>query len=124
MKLDIYLNKNTNKVLEVIDGENINLEDYEKLAPNTTDAAQEKHVPYLSLQDDDVLFVQVGSIEHPMDENHYIQAIYVVSDDMFYKKVLKPGEKPELTVKLENLSNVEVYAYCNLHGVWKAKLDI
>ena len=122
MKLDIYINKETNNIMEVVDGNNINCEEYEKLIPNTVDAAKEKHVPYLSLQDDNILFVQVGSVEHPMDENHYINAIYVVSDDMLYKKVLKPGEKPELTIKLNNTSNVEVFAYCNLHGLWKASL--
>ncbi len=124
MKLDLYLDKVNNNVVEVINGVDMKIDGLEKLVLNTTDAAIEKHVPILSLKDDNVLYVQVGSVTHPMQEEHLIQTIYIVCDDMFYKKVLNANEEPEITIALGNTKKVEVYAYCNLHGLWKATLEI
>ena len=49
-------------------------EKMEAIEPNTTDAAGEKHVPVV-YTDGNTVMVSVGSVEHPMLEEHYIQWI-------------------------------------------------
>ena len=87
-----------------------------ELKANTTDAAVEKHVPAIQVVGRDVL-VKVGDVEHPMDEDHYIVWIAMVSDDKVEKVYLKPGDKPE--AKFNYVPDATVYAYCNKHGLWK-----
>ncbi|MGI6755843.1 MAG: desulfoferrodoxin family protein [Atopobiaceae bacterium] len=94
----------------------------EELKAGSTDAAQEKHVPALSL-DGHKLTVTVGSVEHPMTEEHYIEWIAVVADDRLNVRYLKPGDKPTISQCINGAANVSVYAYCNLHGLWKADLE-
>ena len=88
-----------------------------KLEPNTVDAAQEKHVPVYEKKGD-ILSVQVGSVEHPMTAEHYIEWIAVETPDMMQRHVLAPGEKPRAEFHV-NSDEIEVFAYCNLHGLWK-----
>ena len=90
-----------------------------ELTANTTDAATEKHVPAVE-RDGDLLKVTVGSVEHPMLEEHFIQFIAVVEDNGFRLTYLKPGEKPYAEFKGVG-PDAEVYEYCNLHGLWKTK---
>ena len=85
---------------------------------NTVDAAREKHVPVVEKVEGGVL-VKVGSVEHPMLDNHYIEWIEVLTENRVYRKHLKPGEKPEALFNLDE-EIVAVREYCNLHGVWKA----
>ena len=89
------------------------------LEENTTDAATEKHVPVVEKTDKGYL-VKVGSVAHPMLEEHYIQWIELVADGTSYIKYLKPGDAPEAEFCIEAES---VYAreYCNLHGLWKGE---
>lgn len=87
-----------------------------ELKANTTDAAVEKHVPAIQIVEKEVL-VKVGDVEHPMDEDHYIAWIAMVSDDKVEKVYLKPGDKPE--AKFNYIPGATVYAYCNKHGLWK-----
>ena len=88
------------------------------LEANTTDAATEKHVPVIEKSGDTVT-VKVGSINHPMVDEHYIEFIELIADGQVYRKALKPGDAPEATFKV-SAENVEARAYCNLHGLWKA----
>lgn len=88
------------------------------MAANTVDAAQEKHVPVIEKTADGYK-VKVGSVEHPMLPEHYIEWIEVLAGDMQYRKYLKPGERPEASFKLD-APKVEAREYCNLHGLWKA----
>ena len=91
-----------------------------ELEPGTTDAAVEKHVPVFEVKDNKVL-VTVGSVEHPMLEEHYIEWIAVQTTAGNQRKVLKPGDKPQACFALCDGEEVEaVYAYCNLHSLWKA----
>ena len=85
---------------------------------NTVDASKEKHVPVIEKTSDGIL-VKVGSVEHPMEEKHYIMWIELNVDGKVYKQFLKPGDKPQALFKVEG--NV-LYAreYCNLHGLWKS----
>jgi superoxide reductase len=90
----------------------------EKLSPNTVDAAKEKHIPVVT-RDGDILTVKIGSVEHPMLEEHYIEWIYVFQDNGGQRRVLSPGSPPEAQFHLSGGEPIEVYAYCNLHGLWK-----
>lgn len=96
-------------------------EPMKELVPNTTDAANEKHVPVVTVEGD-VLKAVVGSVEHPMEEAHYIQFIFVETDKGGHRRALKPGEKPEAEFNLHGEKPVAVYEYCNLHGLWKKEL--
>ncbi len=88
------------------------------LTENTTDAAQEKHVPVIEKSGNKVT-VKVGSVSHPMEEKHYIEFIEVLADGKVYRKFLKPGEKPEATFEV-TATKLTAREYCNLHGLWKA----
>lgn len=91
-----------------------------ELIANTVDAAQEKHVPVIEVSGDEVK-VQVGSVEHPSLDAHYIEFIVLVTEGGFQMKWLKPGMKPEATFKVTD-QPVAAYEYCNLHGLWMAQI--
>jgi len=80
----------------------------------TQDQGMEKHVPVVESDGT----VKVGSVPHPMEENHHIEWIEVITETGTRKVFLKPGEKPEARFSLEG-SIKEVRAYCNVHGLWK-----
>ena len=92
----------------------------EELMPNTVDAATEKHVPVVTWLDDSHIKVEVGSVAHPMTEEHHIVFIYVETERGGIRINLK--DKPEAEVCVCNEKVVAVYEYCNLHGLWKASL--
>lgn len=84
---------------------------------NTVDASKEKHVPVLE-RTPAGWKVKVGSVQHPMEEKHYIQWIQLIAGETSCIKFLKPGEAPEaeFPVKADKVSARE---YCNLHGLWR-----
>lgn len=88
---------------------------------NTTDAAKEKHVPAVTL-DDDKIIVNIGDVDHPMLDAHFIQWIYVVTEEGVLARCLKPGEAPHAEISLGGQKPLAVYEYCNLHGLWKTQL--
>lgn len=90
-----------------------------KLEANTTDAAVEKHVP-VAERKDGKLYVKVGTIEHPMTEAHYIEWIAVTNGTNTQRISLTPSDKPEAIFC--DSDKAEIYAYCNLHGLWKATI--
>lgn len=85
---------------------------------NTEDAATEKHVPAIEKLDKGIK-VQVGEVPHPMEDKHYIEWIEVISGDGANRIFLGPGKTPGAEFTCEE-GNVQVRAYCNLHGLWKA----
>lgn len=96
-------------------------ENMTELVANTKDAAQEKHVPVFTVEDG-VVTVTVGSVEHPMLEEHYIEWISLQTKEGNQRKVLNPGEAPTVKFAITEGDEVEaVYEYCNLHGLWKAE---
>ena len=121
--LKFYRCKHCGNLVQMVHASGVPLiccgEPMEELTPNTTDAAQEKHVPVASVQDG-ALHVAVGSVAHPMAEEHYIEWIAVETAGGFYRKALAPGEAPEADFTLGGEQAKAVYAYCNLHGLWKA----
>ena len=91
----------------------------ELLTENTTDAALEKHVPVIKKIEGGIN-VKVGSVPHPMQDDHYIEWIEVIVDDKSYRRFLNPGDAPEAFFTVEG-DNVIAREYCNLHGLWKAE---
>ena len=96
-------------------------EKMEALIPNTVEASGEKHIPVVTLEDN-VLRVKVGSADHPMLPEHYIQWVYVQTENGGQRKALKPGDAPRVSFCLSGDKAVAVYAYCNLHGLWATEL--
>ena len=97
-------------------------EPMQQLQANTTDAAQEKHVPVVEVKGNSVV-VRVGSVAHPMTEEHSIQWIYLQTEQGAQRKNLQPGSAPEAVFELAGGDKlVAVMAYCNLHGLWAAEL--
>ena len=90
----------------------------ELLKEKSEDEGQEKHVPVIEKTDMGIK-VKVGSIPHPMEDNHHIEWIEVIADGKVYRKFLKPGEQPEAEFEIKS-ENVQVREYCNVHGLWKA----
>ena len=94
----------------------------EELIPGTSDGAVEKHLPQVTVEAGKV-HVQVGSALHPMLEAHYIEWIYVETTQGGQRKILRPGQEPACNLLLApGEEAVAVYAYCNLHGLWKTVL--
>lgn len=91
-----------------------------EIIPNTTDGATEKHVPVVTYKDN-IIHVTVGSAEHPMKPEHYIQWIMIHTDRGNQRKELKAGDEPKACFALcEGEKLLETYAYCNVHGLWMA----
>ena len=89
-----------------------------ELVPGSVDAAHEKHIPVVDINENKVT-VCIGSVEHPMQVEHYIEWIILETTKVVYRKNLNPGEKPEATFVLEEGEKVvSTYEYCNLHGLW------
>ena len=95
-------------------------EKMEELIPGTVDASLEKHVPVYRVENN-MVYVNVGTIEHPMISEHYIEWVSIQTKQGNQRKLLTPNSKPEVTFAFCEGDEVEaVYAYCNLHGLWKA----
>ena len=120
--LEVYKCMKCGNIVEVLHGGAGELvccgEPMKLLKENTTDAAQEKHVPVIE-KTADGFKVKVGSVAHPMTPEHYIEWIELVADGIAFRAFLKPGAAPEVFFPVKAKS---VYAreYCNLHGLWKA----
>ena len=94
-----------------------------ELIPNKVDAAAEKHVPVITLdREGGEVRVQVGTVAHPMLPEHFIEWIHLETENGAQIKHLKPGETPEAVFMLAGSEKpVAAFAYCNLHGLWKAE---
>lgn len=89
------------------------------LAANTQDAATEKHVPFVE-QTEEGIKVRVGEVAHPMEADHYIEWITLVTDNTVETVYLAPGDTPEAIFAF-TAEKFTVYEYCNLHGLWKVE---
>ena len=91
-----------------------------QIEPGTTEASVEKHIPVYRVEENKVL-VTVGAVGHPMLPEHYIEWISLQTKNGNQRKVLKPGDEPAACFAICEGDEVEaVYAYCNLHSLWKA----
>lgn len=125
MEIKMYKCKHCGKIIAIVEGTSVPTmccgEAMTELVPNTTDAAVEKHVPVISI-DGNTIKVSVGSVEHPMAPEHFIQWIAIHTKQGNQRKELKAGEAPTATFALaEGDEFVKAYAYCNLHGLWSTK---
>ena len=93
-------------------------EPMKELVPGATDGAHEKHVPVVTIEGS-IVNVQIGEVEHPMLDAHYIQFIALETAQGSQTRYLKPGDKPAAQFVLaEGDKAIAVYEYCNLHGLW------
>lgn len=91
-----------------------------EIIANTSDGAAEKHVPVYKVEGN-IVKVVVGEVLHPMLDNHYIEWISIQTKHGNQRKVLLPGQEPKAEFALLPGDKVEaVYAYCNLHSLFKA----
>ena len=91
------------------------------LQAGSVDASVEKHVPVITVEGDTVK-VAIGAAVHPMTEEHFIQWIFLQTENGGQRRTLKPGDAPEAVFCLNGDKAVAAYAYCNLHGLWKKEL--
>jgi superoxide reductase len=90
-----------------------------KLSAKTEDQGQEKHVPVVEDTENGIK-VKVGSVEHPMEEKHYIKFIEVLTENKVLKAELRPGDKPEAVFCVKKDEVKEVREFCNIHMLWKS----
>ena len=102
-----------------------------ELVPNTAEASTEKHLPAVSKEaatcgcgcECICLSIQVGSVPHPMEDGHHISFVYVETERGGQRKALKSGEEPKAAFCVVGDKPLAVYAYCNLHGLWKTEIE-
>lgn len=92
-----------------------------ELQAGSVEASREKHIPVVSL-DGNLVKVEVGSVLHPMAEEHNIAWVYLKTDKGGHRKNLEVGKSPIVVFALVDEKPIEVYAYCNLHGLWKTQV--
>jgi superoxide reductase len=88
------------------------------LDEKTADSAVEKHVPVIEKTATGYL-VKVGSVPHPMVEEHYIEWIELIAGNAIHRMYLSPGGPPEASFDTGDLGSVRAREYCNVHGLWK-----
>ena len=96
-------------------------EKMKKLEPGTVEASVEKHLPVVTVENG-IVRVAIGSVAHPMTSEHSILWVYLQTDRGGQRKCLSPGDAPEVSFALCEETPTAVYAYCNLHGLWKTDL--
>ena len=92
----------------------------EELIPGTVEASVEKHLPVVTWIDEQTIKVEVGSVAHPMLEEHHIAFVYVETENGGIRVDLK--DKPKAVIALGDQIPVAVYEYCNLHGLWATEV--
>lgn len=109
--------------LELVAGQCAGEMDYREIPANTVEASQEKHLPVVE-REGDTITVKVGSLTHPMLEEHYIMFIYLETCCGGILQKLSPGQEPKAVFQIpEGQEPKAVYEYCNLHGLWKTELS-
>ena len=93
-----------------------------ELTPNTVEASVEKHLPVVNV-DGDKVYVEIGSNPHPMLPEHHIVWVYLQTDRGGQRKCLEVGGEPKVAFALADEKPVAVFAYCNLHGLWKTDIE-
>jgi len=134
-KQKFFVCKHCGNLIGLIDNKGASLvccgEKMTELIANTADAAHEKHVPTVKKAEEcacgckcgNTLTVEVGSTHHPMQEEHFISFIYVETENGGKRRCLKIGQEPAATICCCDDKPVAVYAYCNLHGLWKTEIE-
>jgi len=92
------------------------------LEPKTYEEGNEKHLPVVEKICENKINVKVGSVTHPMLDNHWIQWIFIENGDRNQLKHFKPGDVPAAEFYVDFTKPVKVYEFCNLHGLWMTEL--
>ena len=120
-----YICKKCGNVIEKIHDSGVNPvccgEKMAEIIPGVVEASHEKHIPVVTVEGGTVK-VEVGSVIHPMTEEHHIAWVYLQTTRGGQRKCLNAGSEPVVTFALSDEEPVAVYAYCNLHGLWKAEI--
>lgn len=121
-----FICKHCGNIVGLIDNAGVPLvccgEKMTELVPNTTDASKEKHVPVIIVSGNKVT-VEIGSAPHPMKAEHHIEWIYIQTKKGGQRKNLDVDGKPSAEFLLTDDDAFEIaFAYCNLHGLWKAEV--
>ena len=124
MEQKFYVCKHCGKIIAVVKESGVPVmccgQKMTEIVPGSVDAAAEKHVPVWTVEGNTVN-VKVGEVAHPMLPGHYIEWVSLQSKCGNQRKQLRPGDAPEVSFALTDGDEVEaVYAYCNLHSLWKA----
>ena len=124
MEMKFYRCAHCGQIVAIVKGTGVPIiccgEPMQEIVPGTVDASLEKHVPVYEVKDGKVK-VTVGSVEHPMLDEHYIEWIALQTKQGNQRKSLKPGDAPKACFSIcDDDEVVAVYEYCNLHGLWKA----
>ncbi len=124
MELKFYRCKHCGQIVAIVKGTGVPViccgEPMQEIKAGEMDASVEKHVPVFEVKDDKV-YVTIGSVNHPMEDAHYIEWVALKTKFGNQRKALKPGDEPKVVFPLLPGDEVEaVLAYCNLHGLWKA----
>ena len=93
-----------------------------ELVPNSTEASVEKHLPVVSVSGNSIN-VRIGSAPHPMEASHHITFVYVETKSGGQRKCLCIGNAPSAEFSFVDDKPAAVYAYCNLHGLWKTEIS-
>ena len=122
MKTKFYICERCGNLVDMIHDSGVNPvccgQKMTELKAGVVEASREKHIPVAEL-DGDVVKVTVGEVLHPMSEEHSIEWIYLETENGVQRKALKPGDAPTVSFNLGGEKPVAVYAYCNLHGLWR-----
>ena len=119
-----FICKHCGNLIGLIDNKGVPMiccgENMAELVPNTIEASTEKHLPKVTVSGD-CIEVQVGSTVHPMEDAHNITFVYVETEKGGQRKCLKPGSAPKVSFRFVEDKPVAVYAFCNIHGLWKTE---
>ena len=124
MEQKFYICEHCGNIIAVVKASGVPVvccgEKMKEIVPGTVDASLEKHVPVFEVKDNKV-YVTVGAVEHPMAEEHYIEWISLQTKFGNQRKLLAPHDEPKAEFAiLDGDEVIAVYAYCNLHSLWKA----
>ena len=122
-RLEVYKCMLCGNIVEVVHGGEGEIvccgEPMKKLAAKTAEEGREKHVPVIEKVEGGIK-VKVGSVAHPMEENHYIEWIDILADGKSYRQFLKAGQAPEAEFKIE-AGAITAREHCSIHGLWKGE---
>ena len=124
MEMKFYRCEHCGQIVAIVKGTGVPIiccgQPMTEMVPGTVDASLEKHVPVVEVNGSKVT-VKIGSAEHPMLDEHYIEWVALQTKFGNQRKSLKPGDKPEVCFALcEGDEVVAAYEHCNLHGLWRS----
>lgn len=125
-KVKFYICEHCGNIIEKIEDKKVPVvccgEKMKPLIPGVVEASHEKHIPVVSVLGDEVS-VSVGSVAHPMAEEHSILWVYLETDRGVQRKSLEVGKPPVVSFRLSDGERpIAAYAYCNLHGLWMSEI--